>query len=193
MIGRIEGKLIERIDRTHSSIATIDIGGFGLEVATAQADLGKVALGDQVILYTDLLVREDSLTLFGFATPARRSLFRMLQTVTGVGPKVALTAIATTESDQLSAAVIDGDIAYLEKIPGIGKKVASRIVLELREKMDLPTKGGGGGVRTAVKGALLNLGYSEKEASSAVADLDTGTSVEQGLKEALKQLNRSGK
>ena len=117
----------------------------------------------------------------------------MLQTVTGVGPKVALTAIATTESDQLSAAVIDGDVAYLEKIPGIGKKVASRIVLELREKMDLPSKGVGGGVRTTVKVALLNLGYSEKEASSAVADIDADKGVEQGLKEALKQLNRGGR
>lgn len=193
MIGRIEGRMIERDDRAHFSVVTIDLHGFGLEVSTPQSDLGPCNVGDSITLYTDLVVREDSLTLFGFSSASRRALFRMLQTVTGVGPKVALTAIATTQSDELSAAVIDGNLAYLEKIPGIGKKVASRIVLELREKMDLPVRSTGRDIRDTVKNALLNLGYNEREAAAAVAELDPTVSVEQALKESLQQLNRGGR
>ena len=193
MIGRIEGRIVERDDRAHFSVVTIDIHGIGVEVSTPTSDLGVSNLGDSIILYTDLIVREDSLTLFGFSSTSRRALFRMLQTVTGVGPKVALTAIATTQSDELSAAVIDGNHGYLEKIPGIGKKVASRIVLELREKMDLPARSSGRDIRDTVKNALLNLGYNEREASAAVAEIDLSLGVEQALKASLQQLNRGGR
>ena len=193
MISRVRGILIEREQLANHLSITVDVQGIGYSLLVPVSDLLGNPIGTEVDLYADLAVREDSMVLYGFTSAARRSLFRSLQTVTGVGPKVALSVISATDSDSLVTAIVDGDQAFLERLPGIGKKVASRIVLELREKMDLPTKGGGGGVRTAVKGALLNLGYSEREASSAVADLDTGTSVEQGLKEALKQLNRSGK
>ena len=191
MIGRIRGEVIDRVDHAHHSLLTVDVSGVGYEVMVPRSEV--VDLNANVELFTDLVVREDSMTLFGFASSARRSLFRMLQTVTGVGPKVALTMIAATRTEELSSAIVDGDLAFLERIPGIGKKVASRITLELREKMDLPKTSEMGNVRRTVVGALLNLGYSEKEATNAVADLDPSADVESALKSSLSRLNRSNR
>ena len=193
MIGRLRGEIIDRQDWAHHSIVTIDANGMGIEALVPKSDISNGNVGERIDLYTDFIVREDSMTLYGFASSARRSLFRMLQTVSGVGPKVALTMMATTSTDELSAAIVDGDVQYLERIPGIGKKVASRITLELREKMDLPSGGSESNVKRTVSAALIGLGYSEKDAQSAVAEISSSKDIESALKESLALLNRTGK
>lgn len=193
MIGRLRGEIIDRHDFAHHCLVTVDINGLGIEVLVPKSDISHSGLGGSVDLYTDFIVREDSMTLYGFSSSSRRSLFRMLQTVSGVGPKVALTMMAATRSEELSAAIIDGDVDFLERIPGIGKKVASRITLELREKMDLPAGGGENNVKRTVTAALTNLGYGEKESQLAVAEILPTMDVESALKEALNRLNRTGR
>ena len=191
MIGRVIGEVIERIDGPHHSLVTVLVSGFGIEVHAPRVDLEQATEQARIDLFTDFVIREDAMTLYGFATTARRSLFRLLQTVSGVGPKVALTILATTETDDLVEAIVDGDLAYLERIPGIGKKVASRISLELREKMSLPKGGSKSSVRNDVVAALINLGYSEREASAAASELGAGIEIDVALKEALSRLNRT--
>lgn len=194
MIGRVRGSVIDRIDSTHHCLVTVLVSGIGVEVMTTKNDLEGTSRDGEVEFFTDFVVREDSMTLYGFLSSARRSLFRSLQKVTGVGPKLALTILAATDADELVGAIIDGDIAYLERIPGIGKKVASRISLELREKMALSASGfetRTSHLRGDVISALVNLGYSEREASSATAELSTNAPLDVALKEALSLLNRT--
>lgn len=191
MIGRISGAVIDRTDTGHHALITVAVFGLGIEVNVPRNDIGGISIGGEINLFTDFVVREDAMILYGFSTSARRTLFRMLQTVTGVGPKVALTALSTTETEELTGAIVDGDIAYLEQIPGIGKKVASRISLELREKMAITGTGGQRGARADVISALVNLGYGEKEAQSAVAGMAPDLGIEAALKEALSRLNRT--
>ena len=191
MIGRVMGEIIERVDGPHHCLVTVSVSGLGIEVHAPKVDVDQAAENSGIELFTDFVVREDAMMLYGFATSARRSLFRMLQTVTGVGPKVALTIVATTESDDLIGAIVDGDLAYLERVPGIGKKVASRISLELREKMSLPKGGSKSSVRSDVVSALINLGYGEREASAAASELTVGVEIDVALKEALSRLNRT--
>ena len=191
MIGRVSGNLIERHEVAHNALITVAVSGLGFEIHVPRSDIDGLSLGDEIILFTDLIVREDAMVLYGFSTSARRTLFRMLQTVTGVGPKVALTALSTTATEELTGAIVDGDIAFLERIPGIGKKVASRISLELREKMALARGGGARSARADVLSALINLGYGEKEAHAAVVDIGTDLGIEAALKEALTRLNRT--
>lgn len=193
MIGRVRGEVMDRQDLAHHSLITVDINGMGIEVMVPKSDISTGSVGERIDLFTDFIVREDSMTLYGFSSSARRSLFRMLQTVSGVGPKVALTMMATTQTEELSAAIVDGDLHYLEQIPGIGKKVASRITLELREKMDLPASGAQSNVRRTVTAALINLGYGEKEAQDASAEISISTDIESALKEALSRLNRASR
>ena len=193
MIGRISGAVIDRSDVGHHVLITVALSGLGVEVHVPRSDVEGHAIGDQVDLFTDFVVREDALILYGFSTSARRTLFRMLQTVTGVGPKVALTALSTTATEELTHAIVDGDISYLEQIPGIGKKVASRISLELREKMAINENVGGRTARADLVSALVNLGYGEKEAQSAVTGIATDIRIETALKEALTRLNRNNR
>ena len=152
------------------------------------SDLIGNPIGTEVDLYADLAVREDSMVLYGFTSAARRSLFRSLQTVTGVGPKVALSVISATDSDSLVTAIVDGDQAFLERLPGIGKRVASRIVLELREKMDLPTGARSKDWRNDLKQGLVNLGYGEREAENAIREIGEQSDLSSALKAALSHL-----
>lgn len=191
MIGRVSGDVIERSDHQHHALITVSVSGLGIEVHVPRSDVDGITSGSQVDLFTDFVVREDAMMLYGFSTSSRRSLFRMLQTVTGVGPKVALTALGSTATDDLIAAIVDGDVAFLERIPGIGKKVASRISLELREKMALSGTGAKSSARSDVLSALVNLGYAEREAQEAVTGIPAELGIEAALKEALSRLNRT--
>jgi Holliday junction DNA helicase RuvA len=191
MIGRVSGEVIERVDLQHHALITVSISGLGIEVLTPRSDVELITRGSRVELFTDFVLRDEAVTLYGFATAARRSLFRMLQTVTGVGPKVALTALGATETDELIAAIVDGDHRFLERIPGIGKKVASRISLELREKMALSSDGSQRKAHGDVFSALVNLGYGEREAQEAVRGIAADLEVDLALKEALSRLNRA--
>ncbi|MGP4029013.1 Holliday junction branch migration protein RuvA [Actinomadura sp. 3N407] len=188
--------------------AVIDVHGVGLAVQCTPATLAGLRVGDQAKVPTSLVVREDSLTLFGFADDDERTVFEMLQTASGVGPKLALAMLAVHTPDALRHAVASEDLTALTRVPGIGKKGAQRIVLELRDRLGGPV-GDGGGVRAPARAepwreqvqmGLINLGWSAKDADAAVdavaADLATGTDGAEAppvaalLKSALKKLSK---
>lgn len=167
MITQLKGSIIDvRLNRL-----IIDVSGIGYEVIVAPELASSSRLGEVVTLQTSLVVREDSWTLYGFGSLEARSLFEELQSVTGIGPKVASALLAVYSPEELRNAIGSQDNAALERVPGIGKKVASRIILELKDKF-----GGGfhskrslsGPWRNQVVGALTGLGYSAKEAEAAL-------------------------
>ncbi|MGH3942933.1 MAG: Holliday junction branch migration protein RuvA [Pseudonocardiaceae bacterium] len=155
--------------------AVVEVGGVGLAVHAVPATLATLRRGEQARLATSLVVREDSLTLYGFADGAARELFVLLQTVSGVGPRLALAMLAVLEPDALRTALSGGDLTMLTRVPGIGRKGAERLVVELRDKVGapLPTAaapiaGGAGVVRTQVAEALVGLGFAARQAEQAV-------------------------
>lgn len=159
--------------------AVIEVGGVGMSVRATPNTLAGLRRGDQARLATSLVVREDSLTLFGFGSDEARDLFELVQSVTGVGPKIALALLAVMDPDELRRALAAGDTTALTRAPGIGKKGAERLVLELRDKMGVvPTLAAGAtpvaGViaesawRTQLVDALVGLGFTPKQAEDAV-------------------------
>lgn len=159
--------------------AVVEVGGVGMAVQATPATLATLRRGEEAQLHTSLVVREDSLTLFGFADADARELFVLLQTVSGIGPRLALAAIAVLEPDVLRSAIAEGNIAVLTQVPGIGRKGAERLSLELRDKVDAAplaapqqTTGNGqrpgGQVRAEVVEALVSLGFPVKQAEQAV-------------------------
>ncbi|HWE88700.1 MAG TPA: Holliday junction branch migration protein RuvA [Pseudonocardiaceae bacterium] len=174
MIASVRGNVLE-IGLDH---AVVEVGGVGFEVRTTPGTLAGLRRGQEARLVTTLVVREDSLTLFGFADAQARELFGLLQTVSGIGPRLALATLAVLEPDALRAALAEGNITALTQVPGIGRKGAERLIVELRDKVGAlpgtsgPTDGGsapaGGSVRAAVVEALLGLGFAAKQAESAV-------------------------
>lgn len=170
----------------------VDVSGVGYEIIVAPDLASQSKVGDSILLHTALVVREDSWTLYGFHSVDERTLFEELQSVTGIGPKVASALLAVFLPEELRTAIANQDNAALERVPGIGKKVASRIILELKDKY-----GGGyrlksslsGPWRTQVIGALTGLGYTAKEAENALDDVlnEFGkTPTEKDLPEMLK-------
>jgi Holliday junction DNA helicase RuvA len=172
--------------------AVVEVGGVGLAVTCAPATLARLRVGEAARLATSLVVREDSLTLFGFADDDERALFELLQTANGVGPKLAQTMLAVHSPRELRRAIAAGDLASLTQVPGIGRKGAERIVVELRDRIGTADSGDGaatrvepgGGVvavppwRDQVAHALAGLGFASKEASEAIevvaADIGDG-------------------
>ncbi|MBE1535792.1 Holliday junction branch migration protein RuvA [Actinomadura algeriensis] len=185
--------------------AVIDVHGVGLAVQCSPATLAGLRVGEQARVPTSLVVREDSLTLFGFADDDERTVFELLQTASGVGPRLALAMLAVHTPNALRRAVAAEDLTALTKVPGIGKKGAQRIVLELKDRLGGPVGDGADEVRAPVKAepwrdqvqmGLVNLGWSAKDADAAVdavaADLDGGETppVAVLLKSALKKLSK---
>lgn len=180
----------------------VDVHGVGLLVHTPPAVAAGCRTGAAVELATSMVVREDSMTLYGFATPGERDTFELAQTVTGVGPRVAMAILSVLSPEQLAAAVAGDDIATLTKVPGIGKKGAERIALELRDKLPhVPGREGApSGVAAPTTGwqdqvteALVGLGYSAKQSADAVfavADEHEGGDVSRALRAALQVLAR---
>ncbi|MFA1544079.1 Holliday junction branch migration protein RuvA [Actinomadura monticuli] len=184
--------------------AVIDVHGVGLSVQCTPATLAGLRVGEQANVPTSLVVREDSLTLFGFADDDERTVFELLQTASGIGPRIALAMLAVHTPNALRRAVATEDLAALTKVPGIGRKGAQRIVLELRDRLGGPTGDGSDEPRAPARGeawreqvqmGLINLGWSAKDADAAVdavaADLDGGEAppVAALLKSALKKLS----
>ena len=181
--------------------AVVDVNGVGyraLMPASSVAELPKT--GSEIRIHTHLHVREDVLTLYGFSTTQQRDLFGVLLGVGGIGPKGALAVLSVYSPDAFRKAVATEDLDALTLIPGVGKKTAARMILELREKLALPdlevVPGGTGGARAAlveVKGALLSLGYSAAEAREALKALDgvEDEPVEEMLRRALKELAKA--
>lgn len=160
------------------SAAVIDVNGVGMLVHCAPGTLARLQVGEQGTVSTSLVVREDSLTLFGFATDDERELFELLQTASGIGPKVAQAVLATLPPRDVRAAIALGDIGVLTRVPGIGKKGAERMVLDLRDKVGMLTDGGAPPVsdvapvapwRDQLLGALTGLGWSTAESEDAIA------------------------
>jgi len=170
-----------RVTSVGLDAAVVDVGGVGIEVRAAPGTLADLRVGSDAALPTSLVVREDSLTLYGFADDDERTVFELLQTASGVGPRLAQAMLAVLRTDELRRAVATEDLAVLTKVPGIGKKGAQRIVLELKDRLGAPVGGlasagatplrnGSGEApwREQVRGALLGLGWSTKEAEAAL-------------------------
>lgn len=159
----------------------IEVGGVGLSIRATPSTLAGLRRGEQARLATTLVVREDSLTLFGFASDAAKELFELVQSVSGVGPKIALALIAVLEPDELRRALASGDYATLTRAPGIGRKGAERLVLELRDKVGVVPGGAVAGPMAAaawrpkLSDALVGLGFTVKQADDAIAVLAADT------------------
>lgn len=189
MIGRLHGKLLEK----NPPQILIDISGVGYEVDVPMSTFCNLPeVGGELTLHTHFVVREDAQLLYGFATLAERAVFRALIKISGVGPKIALALLSGITVDQLKDAVDRGETGLLTKVPGIGKKTAERLVLELKDKLAgtgaataaVPTSG----ARADVAAALIALGYSEREAAAATKKLPEDCTVNDGLRLALKSL-----
>jgi Holliday junction DNA helicase RuvA len=163
--------------------AVIEVGGVGMRVQCTPGTLATLRPGEPALVATSLVVREDSLTLFGFGSDDERNVFELLQTASGVGPRLALAMLAVHSPDALRRAVSSEDLAALTMVPGIGKKGAERIVLELRDRLGPPGEtGAAGGVpggrppqvpqwRDQVQSGLVNLGWAARDADLAIAAL----------------------
>ncbi|MEJ8277681.1 Holliday junction branch migration protein RuvA [Pseudonocardia spirodelae] len=201
MIHSVRGPVLE-IGLDH---AVVEVGGVGLAVYATPVTLGGLRRGEETRLATTLVVREESLTLFGFADAEERELFLLLQTVSGIGPRLALATIAVLEPDTLRRALADGDLAVLTRIPGVGRKSAERLVVELRDKVTVPAAVPAGavtpaapapvlGVREQVVEALLGLGFTQRPAEQAVDAVlaqAPGTDARALLRTALSSLGRA--
>jgi len=176
MIAALRGSVLS----VEPTAAVIEAGGVGYAVQATPATLAGLRVGQEAFVHTSLVVREDSMTLFGFADADEREVFDALQTVSGVGPKLALTILATLTPDQLRQAVANADIAALTRVSGVGKKGAQRLVLEIGAKLG-PRRGGdleapSSNARSGdVVAALVGLGFSERDAESAFSQVEKTT------------------
>lgn len=203
MIGKLRGK-VDAIGEAH---AIIDVNGVGYEVQLSARTLRNLKLGEEVSLTIDTHVREDSIKLFGFSSEIERSWFRTLQTIQGVGSKVALAILGTMSPQDLANAIALKDTGAVAQTPGVGKKLAERLVLELKDKapalsvagLNVPVSSIGGGGAAPIESnaaaeamsALTNLGYNPAQASAAISvaakelgvEADTAKLIRRGLKE----------
>lgn len=204
MIGKLRGK----IDAIGESFLIVDVGGVGYEVQASSRTLRNLKIGEEVSLTIDTHVREDAIRLFGFASEVERSWFRTLQNVQGVGSKVALGLLGTLSPQDLANAIALGDWASVEQAPGIGKKLALRIVAELKDKAPALTAAGlnvplgpaggaappQGNAAAEAMSALSNLGYQPAQASAAIAaamkELGEGADTAKLIRRGLKELAR---
>ena len=192
MIGSIRGRLLEK----NPPQILVETNGVGYEIDVPMSTLYNLPdIGAEVFLYTHYVVREDAELLFGFSTKAERSLFRLLIRISGIGPKIALSILSGISASILAQAVSQAEPGLLTRIPGVGKKTAERIVLELKGKIDTvvgsadsqtPTSG----AKADIISALVSLVYSEREALQAVKGLAADVTVNDGIREALKALSK---
>ena len=194
MIGRIAGTLLEK----NPPEVLVDAGGVGYEIDVPMSTFYNLpAVGQAVILLTHLVVREDAHQLYGFLTAVERQAFRQLIRISGVGSRTALAVLSGMSVGELAQAVTLQESGRLTRIPGIGKKTAERLLLELKGKIGAALEGVVGGPAAAAEGstdvlrALVALGYSEKEAAAARAQLPAGTGVSDGIRMALKSLAKA--
>ena len=194
MISQLTGSIIDK----QPPLIVIDVNGVGYEVfVSMQTFYGLPATGEKVRIYTQMVVREDAHLLFGFGNTIERETFRLLIKVSGIGAKTALGILSVLSSDDLARAIADEDIKVLSSVPGIGKKTAERLALELRGKLSVA-----GAVPMATDGlfaaepdasddilsTLLALGYNEREAKAACKGLPAGCDVSEGVRLALKNM-----
>lgn len=207
MIASVRGVVID----VAADVAVIEVGGLGMAIQCTPATIAGLRRGEEATVHTSLVVREDSLTLYGFTDADERAVFEIVQTVSGVGPRVAQAIIATLRPDALRQIVASEDVVALTQVPGIGKKGAQRLVLELKDKLGSPaisaaggrastTAAGGaaGGWQPQVHAALVGLGWSARDADAALSavadefgDAAAETDVAVLLRSALQSMGRS--
>lgn len=193
MIGRITGTLLEKTP----PIVCIDVGGVGYEIDVPMSTLYELPeTGAQVSLYTHLAVREDAHTLYGFSTANERATFRTLIKVSGIGARTALAILSGLSVDELVSAIAEQETARLMRVPGIGKKTAERLLLELRDKLGSHATAGTTGAtpksaQSDILDALMALGYSASESQKALKALPKDIDTTNGIRQALKSLSRS--
>ena len=193
MIGRLNGVLLEKTP----PLVLLDVNGVGYECEVPMSTFYNLpATGERTVLLTHFVVREDAQLLYGFGSERERSAFRRLLKVNGVGAKSALAILSGLSVDDLAQAVALQETALLTRVPGVGKKTAERLLLELKDKFKLDgasvevagqTKSAGGDVLNA----LLALGYNEREALAAVKQLPADVAVAEGIRQSLKALSKS--
>ena len=194
MIGRLEGVLLEK----NPPQVLLDVGGVGYEVDVPMSTFYNLPkIGEKVALFTQLIVREDAHLLYGFGTVAERATFKQLLKVSGVGPKVGLAVLSGMSVNDLAEAVATQESGRLTKVPGIGKKTAERLLLELKDKLKvnvhITVAGDAAKPSSAadILNALISLGYNEKEALYAIKQLPNEVAVSDGIRQALKLLSKS--
>ena len=191
MIGRLSGTLLEK----NPPQLLVDCNGVGYEVDVPMSTFYNLpAMGEKVVLLTHLAVREDAHLLYGFGTNEERNVFRQLIRISGVGARTALSILSGMSVADLAQAITLQEAGRLTKIPGIGKKTAERLLLELKGKLGADLGAAGGVPRSDasadILNALLALGYSDKEASLALKQVPAGSGVSEGIKLALKALSQ---
>ncbi|MEP0071495.1 MAG: Holliday junction branch migration protein RuvA [Marinomonas sp.] len=199
MIGRIVGTLVEKMPPE----LLVDVNGIGYEISASMTTVYDLPqIGEQVTLFTHFLVKEDSQTLYGFIDKSERALFRVLIKVNGIGPKMALAILSSMSSEELVTNVQDSDVTALTKIPGVGKKTAERLIVELRDKLGQAAKNDlfsapavlrqvQADPRQEAEAALISLGYKPQEAAKAIASVPMDSaSSEDVIKAALQGMLR---
>jgi Holliday junction DNA helicase RuvA len=191
MIATLEGKL----EYCGVDSAIVKVGGVGVRVYLPRSDLPKLGnIGDKVSLYTHLHVREDNLSLYGFVSSEEAALFKNLISVSGIGPKVAMALLSGLSVEQLATAIVGGNVDLIDQVPGVGKKMANRLIVDLKSKLEQEWK------ETAVLlapgdsdaiAALTSLGYSLREATQAVSSIPDSSelSLEEKVRAALQRLS----
>jgi Holliday junction DNA helicase RuvA len=193
MIAHLRGKLLAK----HPNQAIVETGGVGYDVTISVPTFSELlGLGGEVALHIHTHVREDAIALYGFLRSAEKSLFEKLITVSGIGPKLAITILSGMAADEMVSAIRGNDIARLTRIPGIGKKTAERMVLELRDKLPIEKHGEVAAVPTLtaveqdVLSALVNLGYQPAAAEKALASVSKSGQFDAMFREALGKLSK---
>lgn len=192
MIGRLRGMLVAR---TGDSVV-VDVGGVGYEVVLTPRDAAALpTVGEDIVVHTHLHVREDVMALYGFLNAGARALFRVLIATSGIGPKVGMAMLASYRPDELRTAIATEDVDALSAVPGIGKRTAQKVILELRPRLaDLDAEtlvGSDGSSSTRIREALAGLGYSAAEIRDVVGTLPADAPLQEQLRRALQTLGRS--
>lgn len=192
MIGMLRGKVWE----IQTDKLVLDVQGTGYLLAVPYGFLSKLRTGQEIVVYTHVILREEELSLYGFSSLAEKEMFLQMLSVSGIGPKAALSILSTLGSAQAQSAIAGENLTVLTKVPGIGKKTAQRLVLELREKIKGKTEIGdssvvlaGSGVQSEALETMLALGFSLEEGKKALAQInseDRELTVEEQVKEALR-------
>ncbi|SOD17354.1 Holliday junction branch migration protein RuvA [Nitrosomonas ureae] len=191
MIGRLTGKLLEK----HPPQVLLEVQGVGYEIDVPMSTFYDLpAIGGEITLYTHLVIREDMHLLFGFATEPERQTFRQLIKISGIGARTALALLSGLSVADLHHAVSTQDSAQLVKVPGIGKKTAERLLLELRDKLNLALLNSDRALSSTsesdILNALLSLGYSDREARWAIKQISSNAMVSDGIRQALQLLSK---
>jgi Holliday junction DNA helicase RuvA len=191
LIGSVRGTVLER---TPAGEVLVEVGGVGYRVLVPSGTLAAAEPGTATFLVTHLHVRDDAMVLYGFASREERDTFEVLIATTGVGPKLALAMLSAHSPNSLRRAVAEGDLDALCLVPGVGKRTAQRLLVDLRSRLDLPdldldpVGGDHAGARAETRAALAELGYGTEEIRAALADVTADAPVEEQLRRALQRL-----